>query len=106
VAGGLKSKAAAEKGILETVASRALLQVPVFLVPAAFTSIPAVAAAIASSPALGLPITTFVCLASFGLGLPASLAFFPQRGEIDASKLEPEFQSLGLTGRVFYNKGL
>ena len=43
--------------------------------------------------------------------LPLSVSLFPQRGEIEASKLEPEFRNIKNSRgqhieRFYYNKGL
>jgi len=52
-----------------------------------------------------------VTIASFGFGLPAAIAVFPQRGTIQVSGLEPEFQNLcdndgNRIDTVTYNRGL
>jgi sideroflexin-5 len=98
-----KSKSAAFKAIKETVASRIFLQFPVYLIPAGFTLLPAIKRILQRNPRLGTPLTTAVMLVSFGIGLPASIAAFPQVGEIGESGLEPEFKG---RGTLTYNKGL
>ncbi len=112
VAPGTTSKIAARNGVNSTTASRALLQAPVyFLPPLLMGSIPVLKNAIARNPAIGVPLTTYLVLVSFGIGLPSTVAIFPQMAEIDVKDVEDEFQ--GLSGKdgvpyqkYYYNKGL
>jgi len=112
VAPGQTSKIAATNGVNSTTASRALLQAPVyFLPPLLMGSIPLLKNAIMRNPAISVPMTTYLVLVSFGLGLPATVAIFPQMAEIDVKDVEEEF--CGLTGKdglpyqkYYYNKGL
>ena len=112
VAPGQTSSIAAKHGVHSTTASRALLQAPVyFLPPLLMGSVPFLKRIVARNPALSVPLTTYLVLVSFGLGLPATVAIFPQMAEIDVSSVEMEFQ--GLTGKdgkpitkFYYNKGL
>jgi len=108
LANGLRSSIAAAKAVEETVVSRAILQVPTFLVPAVCMSLPPIAALTASFPAVSVPLTTLMTIVSFGFGLPAAVAYFPQVGSLDVEDLEPELRALldeNVT-EVFYNKGL
>jgi hypothetical protein len=63
-------------------------------------------------PALVVPVTAYLLLTSFGLGLPFTTALFPQIAEIDASEVEAKFQHLrdpetDAPYKVYYyNKGL
>lgn len=113
----IKSNLAAAKGVQETVASRAILQAPVyFLPPLLMASVPALKSAIARNSSIAVPVTTYLLLVSFGVGLPGAIAIFPQYGTIDASEVEEAFQNISTvnkdTGekevrRSFkYNKGL
>ena len=111
VADGARSSVAASKGVYSTVFSRAVLQVPAVFMPTLITAIPAVSSLITAQPWINLPLTTFLCLCSFGVGLPVSLAVFPQRAEIDVTELEEPFQNLvdadgNPIKTLFYNKGL
>lgn len=87
------SKIAAARGVYATTASRAILQAPVYFLPpllmSAFCS-----KKLLSSPTKLLPITTYLLLCSFGFGLPAACAIFPQTSTIPAAEVEPHFQSL------------
>lgn len=101
---------AARKGVYETVASRAILQVPVYFIPPFLTST-LFRSTLASNPTLTVPLTTFLLLVSFGFGLPFAIAVFPQYGTIDRSQVESNFQQAtdksGQPIEVFkYNKGL
>lgn len=109
---GKTSKIAARNGVNSTTASRALLQAPVyFLPPLLMASIPMFKNMVARNPAMTVPLTTYLVLTSFGLGLPATVAVFPQMAEIDVKDCEKEFQGLVDSSgkpyqKFFYNKGL
>jgi hypothetical protein len=98
-----KSKIAAVKAIKETVFSRMLLQVPVFVFPPVMSMLPPVARFIQRNPRLATPVMTAFLFVGFGFGLPASIAAFPQEGHVDESELEPELRG---RGNLKYNKGL
>lgn len=109
----IKSKNAATKAVLETVYSRALLQIPVFLGPALIMSTPFVSRLVMNKATswLNIPLMSFVTMVCFSFGLPAAIAVFPQQGVINVTDLETEFQDLDkLKGNptvpVYYNKGL
>jgi tricarboxylate carrier len=108
---GTTSQAAAARGVYSTTASRCLLQAPVYLVPPLLLQLPAVKRHLESYPARAVPVTTFFLLVCFGIGLPASVAVFPQIASIPAEDCEPPYRHLrnarGEPHRVFYyNKGL
>jgi len=94
---------AAKKAIKETVFSRMLLQLPVFVFPPLMTFLPPIATIIRRNPRLTSPITTLFLFVGFGFGLPASIAAFPQEGYIEESELEPHLRG---HGTLKYNKGL
>jgi hypothetical protein len=107
---GETSCAAAKKGVYETVASRAILQVPVYLVPPVLTAT-VFSSFLAANPLLTVPLTTYLLLVSFGFGLPFAIAVFPQFGDIGAANVEDRFKGMkdvsGKTMDTFkYNKGL
>jgi hypothetical protein len=54
---------------------------------------------------LVVPVTTFLLLISFGIGLPAAVGLFPQVSSIDAEDAEEQFRGLGYE-EFYYNKGL
>ena len=87
------SKIAAARGVYATTASRALLQAPVYFLPPLLMSV-VCSKKLLSSPTKLLPITTYLLLCSFGFGLPAACAIFPQTSTIAASDVESHFQSL------------
>ena len=97
------SKVAAVKAIRETVVSRMLLQLPVFVFPPLMTMLPPVSRFLRKNPRLNTPILTAFLLIGFGLGLPASIAAFPQEGIIRETELEEALQG---KGDLKYNKGL
>ena len=97
------SKVAAKKAIQETVLSRILLQLPVFLFPPVMTMLPPISGILKKNPRLNTPVMTAFLFVGFGFGLPASIAAFPQEGTIKESDLEPELRG---RGDLIYNKGL
>lgn len=106
----MKSSAAARKGVLETTASRAILQLPVYFIPPALT-LTVFAPFLAANPALAVPLTTYLLLVSFGFGLPFAIAVFPQYGDISADEVEEKFRGAinpdGTPINAFkYDKGL
>jgi hypothetical protein len=111
VLAGARSSAAASKAVRETVLSRVFLQVPTFFIPPMFMSLGPLSRAAAASPAADLSLNTFLTILGFGLGLPAAVGAFPQRGEIAVSDLEQgselrlQCEKKGLQ-TVYYNKGL
>eukprot|EP00536_Pseudo-nitzschia_multiseries_P009365 jgi/Psemu1/242048/estExt_Genewise1.C_2590018 len=110
---GETSQIAAKRGVESTTASRALLQAPVYFLPSMLMGLlPPLKRVLEQRPRTRVPITTFLVLVSFGLGLPATIAIFPQVAEIPVSEVEPKYQRLidpatQQPYKVFYyNKGL
>ena len=110
---GETSQIAAKCGVESTTASRALLQAPVYFLPSLFmASFPPLKNVLAANPRIRVPVTTFLVLTAFGLGLPATIAIFPQVAELKAEDAEPKYQNLidpstQQPYKVFYyNKGL
>jgi hypothetical protein len=107
------SAIAAKRGVESTTFSRAILQAPVYFFPSLLMGVlPPLKNLVANHPTMRVPLTTFLVLVSFGLGLPATIAIFPQVSEIKASEAEPKYQHLidPATRRpyevFYYNKGL
>lgn len=75
-------------------------------------TVPYLKNAVAANPAIAVPLTTYLLLLSFGVGLPGAIAYFPQFGEILASELEEPFRAVRKPGtgelieKFWYNKGL
>mmetsp|Transcript_19548 Transcript_19548/g.48687 ORF Transcript_19548/g.48687 Transcript_19548/m.48687 type:complete len:416 (-) Transcript_19548:161-1408(-) len=108
-----KSSIAAKAGVESTTVSRAILQAPVYFIPSLLMGIlPPLKALVAKHPTARVPLTTFLVLTSFGLGLPATIAIFPQVSEIRAQNVEEKYRHLidpktQQPYEVFYyNKGL
>jgi len=104
---------AAKCGVESTTISRAILQAPVYFVPSMLmSSLPPLRNLIEKSPKTRVPITTFMVLTSFGLGLPATVAIFPQISSISSKDVETKYQHLinPKTNKpydvFYYNKGL
>jgi hypothetical protein len=116
-----RSKIAAKIAVYETAASRVFNNSPIMILPALalyhiqskqkwyaellqkewVKARPAIAKAVPIGINLGLiTVTSFAAL-------PLALAVFPQKQEISADSLEPEFHGKGgLNGKVIFNRGL
>eukprot|EP01062_Namystynia_karyoxenos_P073597 TRINITY_DN70395_c0_g1_i1.p1 TRINITY_DN70395_c0_g1~~TRINITY_DN70395_c0_g1_i1.p1 ORF type:complete len:376 (+),score=106.21 TRINITY_DN70395_c0_g1_i1:83-1129(+) len=103
--GGELSQAAGRKAVTETVLSRALLTVPVFLCPPVLLMVPPFSTAAAVSPAMHMAMSCFLTMTCFGYGLAAAIAYFPQRGSITREELEEKFRA-SAPAVAWYNKGL
>mmetsp|Transcript_3254 Transcript_3254/g.3601 ORF Transcript_3254/g.3601 Transcript_3254/m.3601 type:complete len:139 (-) Transcript_3254:710-1126(-) len=109
---GDTSQVAATRGVNSTTLSRALLQAPVYLVPPLLLAAGPLKSLVTKHPQLTVPLTTYCLLVSFGIGLPATVAVFPQIAEIDPKDVEEKFQHLRTekTGQAhtvfYYDKGL
>lgn len=109
---GETSQVAARRGVHATTASRALLQAPVYFLPPALLLYGPVRNYLAKNPAMTVPLTTYFLLVGFGVGLPATVAVFPQISKISADDVESRFHHLrdpktNQPYEVFsYNKGL
>ncbi len=103
------SQEAATRGVNSTTLSRAILQAPVYFLPAVLMGFGPLARA---PPSARVPLTTFLLLTSFGLGLPVTVAIFPQITSIDAEQVEHAYQNLHNAKTqapysvYYYNKGL
>ena len=112
VSDGRTSIAAATQGVTATVVSRAILPAPVFFGPPLLVSVGPIQRYLLAHPAMTVPVTTFLLLTSFGIGLPATVAIFPQMSTIDAAAVEEEFRELvdpttqQKYDKFYYNKGL
>jgi hypothetical protein len=108
---GETSTEAAKRGVHSTTMSRALLQVPVYFLPPLILAGP-LQKILARNPRASFPLTVFVILTSFGIGLPATVAIFPQIVSITPDEVESKFQHLldPTTQKphtiYYYNKGL
>jgi hypothetical protein len=105
------SKDCARSAVLQTAGSRILLSAPTFIIPGVTMFF---IDKLGLLPVKKVPRTILdLAVIGFALGnaLPLSVSLFPQRGEISASKLEPEFRNLTNSRgqhveKYFYNKGL
>eukprot|EP00977_Amphora_coffeiformis_P027470 scaffold34613_cov166-Amphora_coffeaeformis.AAC.8 len=112
VAPGETSQLAAAQGVYSTVVSRSILPAPVFFGPPVLMSLGPIRRYLDKKPVMTVPVTTFMLLTSFGIGLPATIALFPQIATIPAESVEERFRHLADPQtkepyKVFYyNKGL
>ena len=108
---GATSLEAARRGVNATTASRALLQAPVYFLPPLLMSTAIAKQWVMRHPAMVVPMTTYLLLTSFGIGLPATVAIFPVMSQVNAKDVEEGFRNLrdseGKPYETFYyNKGL
>ena len=101
------SQIAARYAVYATTASRALLQVPTFCIPPLLldSSWLPFKAYVQTHPSAEVPITTFLLLLSFGIGLPIVIGLVPQRSTIKATDVESKFTNLGYD-YFYFDKGL
>ena len=85
------SKAAAQTGVINTIASRILLQpiAPMLLPPLMYAALHSV---VPLGAVGGIVAQTVFVATCSGCALPVAIAFFPQEMQIATSALEPEFQ--------------
>ena len=103
---GETSRIAAKRGVYATTASRAILQIPTFFIPPlVLESLPPLQQYIQSNPSSEVPITTFLLLLSFGIGLPAVIGLLPQFSKISVEDVEEKYANLGYE-EFYYDKGL
>ena len=103
---GETSSLAAKSGVLFTTATRAVLQTPTYFIPPLLLeTITPLKSFMAENPIMIVPITTFLLLISFGIGLPCTVGLFPQISRIKTEDVEEKYQGLGYD-ELYYNKGL
>lgn len=86
------SQIAAKKALKEMAISRMVLPLPVFLMaPLGMSLVEPILKK--NRRLLAVPFQTAFVLLGFGLGLPATIALFPQIGMAEASGLEEKFQN-------------
>ena len=92
--------------MLFTTATRAVLQMPTYFIPPLLLeTITPLKIYMAENPSMVVPITTFLLLISFGIGLPATVGLSPQMARIRVEEVEQKYQNLGYD-ELYYNKGL
>jgi hypothetical protein len=92
---GETSIVAAKQGVYSTVVSRAILPAPVLLGPPVIMAlVPPIRNYLAKHPTMILPVTTYLLLTSFGIGLPLTIAIFPRMATISANAVEEKFRHL------------
>ena len=103
---GETSSAAAKRGVFSTTASRAVLQMPTYFIPPLLLdTVTPLKHFLVDHSLMVVPVTTFLLLVSFGIGLPAAVGIFPQVSSIKAEDVEDKFRGLGYE-KFYYNKGL
>jgi len=105
------SKKSAEKAVIQTSLSRMVLSGPIFIIPGLSMFLLDKFGMMPKSKAPRTVLEIGVITLSLWIALPMSVALFPQRGEINAKEIEPEFatrtNSKGdLIEKYYYNKGL
>jgi len=106
------SMEAAKRGVYSTTASRAILQAPVYFLPPILLSVGPLKKFVTKFPKATVPVTTYLVLVAFGVGLPGTVAIFPQISTISAKDVEKKFHHYPnpKTDKpyeiFYYNKGL
>lgn len=100
------SKIAAKRAIFETIITRLFLSGTVLCTPAFIMAVLEKTKFVRKNPRFMLPIQALVCVASFGIALPFTIALFPQMSEIAVEDVEPEIQKNCKETVLNYNKGL
>jgi hypothetical protein len=74
----------------------ATLQMPTYFIPPLIldTVVP-FKQFLTNNPQLVVPVTAFLLLISFDIGLPAAVGLYPQVSSIDADNMEEQFRGLG-----------
>jgi hypothetical protein len=110
---GETSFTAAKKGVYSTTASRAILQMPTYFIPPLLLgTVQPLNQFLEAHPLSVLPVTTYMLLVSFGIGLPAVIGMIPQMSKVDAADVEAKYHDLidPQTNEPFtefyFNKGL
>ena len=95
--------------LLQVALTRVVLPIPILLLPPfvldAARAAPRLGALMARSAPARFAVELAVIAAFLQGALPLAVAVFPQRGEIEADALEPQFRNRG-SKVFFYNKGL
>ncbi|KAL7515162.1 hypothetical protein ACHAXN_012564 [Cyclotella atomus] len=103
---GETSIIAAKRGVYSTTASRAILQMPTYFIPPLILdTVAPLKQYLIDNSQMTVPVTTFLLLVSFGIGLPCAVGLFPQVSTIDADDAEEKFRQFGFD-KFYYNKGL
>lgn len=105
---GIASKECARKAIMETASSRVFLSFACLMTPAAIFYMVERAGRTPRTRAAKIPYEIAVFLFALMVGLPASIAMFPQTGVLRREEIEEELRGQlpeGVT-KVYYNKGL
>lgn len=105
---GVKSRECARKAIFETAWSRVFLSISCLVNPVIIFYIVEKAGKAPRNKLIKIPYETAVILFGLMVGLPASIALFPQTGSLKRSQLEKELRETlpeNIT-TVYYNKGL
>lgn len=100
------SKLAAKVALKDMAITRAVLPVPLLIIPSMVMSLVEKTSMLKKNPRLHMPINIVVCAVSFFFSLPATLAIFPQMSEIHVKDLETEIQRQCSEKTLYYNKGL
>ena len=103
---GQTSYIAAKRGVYSTTASRAVLQMPTYFIPPLILdTVAPLREYLSEHSMMVVPMTTFLLLVSFGIGLPCAVGLFPQVSSIKVEDVEERFGELGYE-EFYYNKGL
>jgi hypothetical protein len=110
---GETSFEAAKRGVYSTTASRAILQMPTYFIPPLLLdTVEPLQQFLEAHPSSVLPVTTYLLLVIFGVGLPAAVGIFPQMSKLCAMDVEAKYRDLvdprtnAPFTEFYFNKGL
>lgn len=101
------SKIAARKAVLETAVSRAVLSIPILLLPPPCIALALRWRVLAQSKVLKMMTELGFLVGAIAIGLPSAIALYPQRSTLPVQALEPFLQT-AVHGEpcVYFNKGV
>ena len=103
---GETSLVAAAHSVYSTSASCAILQLPTFVIPPLILdTVAPLKDYMSLNPLSDVPITTFLLLITFSVGLPCVDGILPQMSKISVEDAESKYNDLGYK-EFYYNKGL
>ena len=103
---GETSLVAAAHSVYSTSASRAILQLPTFVIPPLILdTVAPLKDYMSLNPSSDVPITTFLLLITFSVGLPCVVGILPQMSKISVEDAESKYNDLGYK-EFYYDKGL
>lgn len=100
------SQVAAKKALFEMAITRAVIPIPILLIPPIVMTRLEKTRFLKANPRFNLPINAVLATVSFAFGLPMGISLFPQSSKIKREVLETHIQEKTKEEILFFNKGL